>query len=321
MKAAIVFMTGRADPQLCKVVDAIAAQGRPGDDIALVVIDALAAWDEKRDIAALGLSDGRLRAGGHGLSSIVYSAPKPTIWQGQSRVTPREYWATANARNTAFALIPDGYDYVAFIDDRATPGPYWLAEIRRGASSRAAVIAGSYEKHEGVAGRADNPPRIARDHRLELYPAGKPSCGGGWLYGCTFALPLAWALEVNGFEEGCDGLTGEDYIFGLMLGNRGRRIDFSSKLYVVQDRTPGNESCKGSYGSTDKGISPNDKSHAALATFGKAKRTDPRFTPDLTELRALRAAGRPWPDPVWSIRDDAGRPLDWFDKQPICEMA
>ena len=85
------------------------------------------------------------------------------------------------------------------------------------------MLAGTYERIET---RGDV-SIITHDHRMDKHPRGHRNCGGGWLFGCTMALPLAWALEVNGFEEGCDSLTGEDYIFGLMLDNSGRRIELT----------------------------------------------------------------------------------------------
>jgi hypothetical protein len=151
--------------------------------------------------------------------------------------------------------------------------------------------------------------------------------GGGWLYGCTWAAPLEWLLQVNGFEEGCDSLTGEDYILGLMLAKSGRRIDMSMDMMVALDRTRGNAGVrngagafvstagKGGYAATDKGVSPKDKSHAAIDRFGSRTRTE--FTPDLRELRrrwheeGLGAATWPMPDP--NLRD-------WYDQEPITSM-
>jgi len=309
MHIALTFMTGRKDPHLEWVLAALDHQVLTGDDIELIVIDALA-----RPAAEIGF---RARPW---ISNLIESAPKPNVWQGAHRVTDREWWATANARNTAIALCPSDVDYMAFLDDRSTPGPRWLATVRRYYLNSDAVVVGSYDKIEGKldGGHIEHPKtplppgaKLSQDHRRGVCPKGKINCGGGWLYGCTFALPLEWAFQVNGFEEGCDGLTGEDYIFGLMLSNAGRRIDFAPDLYVLQDRTTGNESCKGSYACRDKGTSPNDKSHAALARFGKRRRTE--FTPDLRALRQDIAAGKPWPLP------DPNQ-CDWFDGELVRDM-
>jgi glycosyltransferase involved in cell wall biosynthesis len=300
MKITLIFMTGRADPKLEWVLGVLARDMDATDEIDLIVVDAL----DRTLVEILGAAP---LPSFPGYVSIFVTPPKPNVWQGKHRVTSCDWWATANARNTAIVLAH--HDYLVFIDDRGVPGPSWLSTIREGERERSGVLAGAYEKRETRGAITI----LTRDHRHEIKPSGLANCGGGWLYGCTFALPLAWALEVNGLEEGCDGLTGEDYIFGLMLGNAGHRIDFVPSLFVSQDRTVGNETCKGAYACRDKGASPRDKSHAALDRFGVRKRTE--FTPDLTELRARRERGDPWPIPNPAIDY-----RDWYDQELIRNM-
>ncbi len=289
MRASLVFMTGRRDPRLDWTLRSLSAQAQPGDDFELIVVDGLG-----RNPVDIGLISCL------SVTSVIATRPKPCVWQGPQRVTSRDWWATANARNTAIALA--SRDYLVFCDDRCWLGPEWLAQVRRGERERGSVLVGSYEKLED--------DKVTMDHRRQRYPAGLVSCGGGWLFGCTFALPLEWLLEVNGLEEGCDGLTGEDYILGLMLGNRGQRIDFEPRMFVRQERSMGTEH---GYAMTDKGTAPKDKSHAALDRFGKRDRTE--MTPDLRELRRRIAAGEGFPD----VDQDVDH-RDWFDGQMIRDM-
>lgn len=288
MKLTIAFITARSEPRLDWLLQGLAGQIVSGDQIEVLVIDGRARRSE--DLSGAPLPRGvRLRV----------ESPKPSPWQGAHRLTSRDWWAKSSAMNTAFVLCDT--EYIAFLDDCCRLGPRWLEVVRRGEQERKSVLAGTYEKVE--------PGRVVQDHRRGRSPEGKRDCGGGWLYGCTFALPLEWALDVNGAEEGCDGMGAEDYIFGHMLENKGYRIDFVPRMAVIQERRADGSS---SPRKTDKGISPNDKSHAALKRFGRRSRTE--FSPDLRGLReARRKPGFSWPLPDQDMRD-------WFDGQLVREM-
>jgi hypothetical protein len=294
MQLTIIFITGRPEPHLDWLLASLAPQVAPNDKIRVLAVDARGRTPEQ-----LGA-----RSPGSGDPPIRVVSPKPNPWQGEHRITSSDWWAKSSAMNTALVLCET--DYVAFVDDCCHLGPKWLEAVRRGESSRRSVLAGTYDKIEhGV---------ISPDHRRALAPSGRPNCGGGWLYGCTFALPLEWMLEVNGAEEGCDGMGTEDVILGFMLENNGHPIDFVLDLAVTQKRAeraaPGIPSIN--LRRTDKGPSPNDKSHAALARFRKRKRTE--FSPDLRALRAARAAHKlAWPMPDPNLRD-------WFDGELVREM-
>ena len=299
MRLTIAYITGRAEPRLDWVIDdLILRQMQRGDEIEIIVVDLRGRRSNELVTADIAEACG---------IAIRTTLPKPNIWQGSHRIMPVDWWAKSNAINTALVLCQT--EYIAFVDDRCSLSPEWLNVVREGERKRESVIAGAYEKIER--GQA------TQDHRLTHAPHGRNNCGGNWLYGCTFALPLEWALVVNGAEEGCDGMGGEDYIFGLMLANAGYRIDYAPAMKVTQKREEV-AAVPGGSGSiplrrTDKGVSPNDKSHAALSRFGSRKRAE--FTPDLRGLRYELAQGRgfPIPDPNYDYRD-------WYDNQPIREM-
>lgn len=279
MRLSVCYLTGRPEPRLDWVLQAIRRQRRRGELIELIVVDALER--SKRDLVPDAA----------GVDHVVVVPPKPNLWQGKHRVTSRDVWAKSQAANTALCLAR--HDYVVFLDDRCVPGDRWLATVRDGWKQREAVQAGAYERVFGDG-------RKEVDHRLERCPDGKVDCGGTWLYGCTFALPLEWALEVNGFEEGMDGLAQEDCVFGFNLANAGHRIDFVPSLFVSLHREP---STGHAYARMD-----GDKFQAALARFRTRKRTE--FTPNLRMLRKRIFAGEKFPIPDPDAKD-------WYDGRAI----
>ena len=93
MNLSIAYITGRADPHLEWVLQALARQRKPGDVIELIVVDALEhspeALVKDPSLVALAVQDLRV------------VAPKPNIWQGRHRVTAQDWWAKSSASNTA----------------------------------------------------------------------------------------------------------------------------------------------------------------------------------------------------------------------------
>lgn len=287
MKITIAYITAREEPHLEWLCDGIEQQAKSSDKIELIVVDALG-----RPATAIGYRPV------NGIKKLIETRPKPTIWQGEHRVTAHDFFANANARNTAIVLCST--DYICFLDDRCKLEPGWLEQVRRAEKKRESVICGPCDKHE------DRGPSI--DHRRQHAPQGKQDCGGGWCYGGNFGLPLKWLFEVNGCEEGCDPVGLEDCVLGHMLNNGGHRIDFVVEMAVQLDRCgfihPLN------FPRHDKGQAPHDKSNAICARFFPRKRTE--FTPDLKKLCKLIDKKKPLPIP-----DPNGDYRDWYDGSSI----
>lgn len=288
MKITISYITAREEPHLDWLLDGLEQQANAADEIELIVVDAFG-----RRVSQIGYRPIKT------IKKLVETRPKPTVWQGPHRITAHDFFANANARNTAITLCST--DYICFLDDRCKLDPGWLEQVRIGSRLRRSVICGPYDKHEDRG--------VAIDHRKEHAPKGKKDCGGGWLFGGNFSLPLDWALEVNGFEEGCDPVGLEDCVFGIMLSNIGKQVDFLIEMSVQQDRRGLVHPLH--FPRQDKGQEPLDKSHLMRSRFHGRKRTE--FTPDLKRLREQIKQGQPFPLPDPDSRD-------WYDGAPIKGM-
>lgn len=239
---------------------------------------------------------------------VLHVLPKPTIWQGSSRITSVDWWAASNSRNTGIALCET--EWVAFCDDRCVLAPGWLQAIRL-AMDKEYAVCGAYEKRKGMQvqdGRITIEGEVIGKDGRE--PSGTRGCGPGWWFGCTGALPLEWCLQVNGWpEDYADGLSFEDVLFGHLLDNNNFPIWYDASMKIIEDRSP--EFVGQTMRRTDKGVSPNDKSHKVLEIFRKLKTSGNSY--DLRALRKSVLEGNPFPAPTASH-------VDWYDQQPIKDM-
>lgn len=247
-------------------------------------------------------------------TNALHVNPKPTVWQGEGRLTKQDWWAAANARNTALCLCET--DWIAFLDDRCVIEPGWFEPVLQ-AQKDGYVVAGTYEKrhdmtayggfirHGGTITGRDSRAILQEEKKL---PNPMP-CGGEWLFGCNFALPLEWALEVNGVDEFCDGLSMEDCVFGIHLQNSGKPIKFDHRMKIIEDRTP--EKATNKMIRRDKGVSPKDKSHAMLERLRNLKKASHPL--DIRKIRDQALRGFGFPPAKWPTHD-------WWDNQPLGEM-
>lgn len=301
MSLTICYITAREKPCLEWFRDSIVPQ--IVEPIDLIIVDSHC---EKGDRFSFPLSP---------FNDVKWVYPKPTVWQGKHRLTKEEWWAASNARNTGICLCKT--DWIAFLDDRSVILPGYINSIREAMAGNYAVF-GAYQKrtglgvtdgvitHSGIVTGVDS-----REAYVMQYWSGQaPSkCPGEWSFGCNLALPLEWALQVNGYDETCDGLSMEDVIFGLQLQNNGFDLRYDYRMKIIEDRT-GSELGK-PMRREDKGVSPNDKSHALLEKLRGLKRAANPF--DIRQVREGALAGNPWPIPT-------GPTHDWYDSQPIAEF-
>jgi len=183
------------------------------------------------------------------------------------------------------------------------------------------VVAGSYEKRHGMTvengvikhGGTITGKDVREEYCEKFYnPHGmKPpyKADRAWAFGCALALPLEWCLAVNGWPEECDGLGGEDTMFGLMLSNNGFPMRYDTRMRMVEDRTPGETGPV--YRREDFGVSPLDYSHKVLAAFQTRRASTHGF--DIRALRKDILSGKQWPKP-W------GPTKHSWDNRPLSEL-
>jgi hypothetical protein len=248
----------------------------------------------------------------------THFTPKPCIWSGYSRITQQDWWSKSNSLNTA--IIGCETEWIAFLDDRSVILPGWLDGVAEAMEGGYAVC-GGYEKRTGMRVREGVIEHggiiTATDVRIQHMEsnglANPLPHSGEWCFGCNLALPLEWCLEVNGFDETCDGISGEDTMFGLMLHNNGFPIRFDKRMMMIEDRTP--DEIGPVMRRQDKGVSPNDKSHALLARLKGLKRAlNEPCGWDLRKVRADVRRNKPFPEPPQVEY------RDWYDGQLIKEF-
>lgn len=310
----IGYITSRPEPNIHWFFASLRRQMKPDDNVRIIVVDffsqACDDWTQS-DVNARQCDIFQAAEDYELMDNTSVVPPKPTVWQGPSRVTKINWWAMSNSRNTALCLCQT--PWVAFCDDRTVLAPTWLEAIERGMVGNYAV-AGAYKKHWGMrveGGVVTGYDKLdGVDHRLAL-ANGKPlKCAGSWLYGFA-AYPLEWGLQANGYEELLDGMSFEDVIFGLVLENNGRKFCYDPDMLAFQDRTPGQ--IGRAFRREDKGPvgTIHDKSHESLRRFATKKRAQHPW--DFVEIRKALQRGEGWP----SV--DKFPKTDWFDGTLIAD--
>ncbi len=226
MSVTIAYITHRAEPQFRWFIDGLAAQLDGDPTVEVLFVDGL--YDRPRAECVTELVAGRF--------AFRHLPAKPNPWNGPYRLCRHELWAAASARNTAIVCARG--EYLACVDDCSVLGPHWWDQVRLAARERW-VIAGAYQKHrdiEVVAGvlsdsRTDD---SGLDTRWSLAAGdGTVQIAGGQLYG-NCAAPRDLLVAVNGWDELCDPMGGEDYHLGIRLEWAGETIRYSRRMLTIE---------------------------------------------------------------------------------------
>lgn len=315
MKLTVAYLTFRLHPRFEWLAASLARElrelGAEPSILQVLVIDGRL-WQEgqRRRLELLDAAAGRIR--------FEHHPPKPTVWQGPHRLTKKDYFCAANTRNTALALARA--PHVAFVDDLSVLRPGWLKghldaaekEVLAGTTSKVKKLqvspAGEILAFEAF------PP--GRDSRLPFFAGPKMRCGGASLFGGTFSVPLAVALRVNGQDEICDSIGGEDYDFGVRLERAGAAIYFSRDVGTYEDEDGHHAEAPmirldKPYPGPEGPYSSNRLLYRLLKESARTWTLGNEF--DLRELREHVLAGGEFPVPKVPSRH-------WVDDQPLSEM-
>ena len=247
---------------------------------------------------------------------ITHVTPKPNVYQGPHRLTKEDFFAAANARNTGVCYAPDGW--IAFVDDLSVLLPTWFDAVEK-AIAGGYIGLGAYKKVRSLvveAGKVVSCDEFpgGTDTRLNYLTGETNSCGGDLAYGSSLIMPVEAVLTVNGYPEDLTGcLSFEDVLFGICLGNT-NKFSFRYCRNMMTYESEEDHYLEKPMKRIDKGISPRDKSHSALAIAKQSKYFPNSFGPEgLRGLRARILNGEPFPIPKTPDRD-------WFDGKLIAEM-
>lgn len=252
---------------------------------------------------------------------VHLSAPKPTVWQGKHRLTKKNYFAASNARNTAFCLAKNSY--VVCVDDVSVLMPGWLNNVLH-AVHHNYVVLGAYRKMNELDcdkfGKVTHGKMESQDCRWEQgSDDGIRPINGDQLFGCSFGCPLEEAMEVNGFDEICDGQGAEDYDFGIRLQRTGLKFFYNRNMLTYESEelhfAKGNEHFTRDSKMTTFGGQQIMSDHVLLNRVRseiQRKTTLAQYS-NLREIRRVLEKGENFPIP-------AEPAYDWRDGTALSEM-
>lgn len=312
----LAYITARKSPRFDWLFQSIIRNGGYENLSQILIVDRFAeaydSWSqddvEKRKKEVTYHAE---QAGAAIANAVHHVAPKPNVWSGKHRLTPRDWWSKPSDINTAYAYCKN--NFIALIDDRCVLAPTCMDAILQAKQEQYAVC-GTYRKHEGLVcekGVITNEGKIiGEDGRVALAQGSRRICPGTWMYGHAIALPLEWALSVNGCDESWCSVSMEDTHFGQMLENNLYPIYHDPRFGTWQDRT----SCDHDMKRSSKERWPHDtedKTHSLIKRIWNNKQSAHPI--NLREIREIALLGGPFTIPTEPI-------ADWFDGQELKEM-
>lgn len=226
---------------------------------------------------------------------VIQSQPKPNVYQGKERKTKTEMFSPSNARNTGI-LVSQG-NYLVFADDVSLLMPGWWFAVKQ-AAEKGMIVCGAYQKHFEMVVESGNlvssrSHQGGIDSRWNIGNNGFPvAITGQQLFGCSFGIPAKDIIDVNGFDEICDSIGGEDYQLGMRLNNAGKKIWYDRRMFTVESEELHNQPYL--MLRDDRVLSP-EAYRMRLAEFGVDKRhTTGNYDSSHMILDILLGLGQTW---------------------------
>jgi hypothetical protein len=198
----------------------------------LVIVDARLWYDDeasRRATVAAAVAD---------RFAFQHVPPKPCAVQGPSRLTSKDYFSAANARNSGIALVTQ--PYVMLVDDLSVMMPGSLTFLLQAAKEER-IVACAYRKVRDL--QEDGTARIEAagiDSRWNLGKDGEfVPIHGTQVYG-YLAAPLEAILQVNAFDELCNCTGMEDVQMGWRLSKAAHTIFYCRNIlfHESEDHAP-----------------------------------------------------------------------------------
>lgn len=320
----ICYITSRKTPRIQWFFDSLIRQ-LGTDPVKLVIVDR---WAEPRpDWTKTEANDritrllpAKLPATIH----LLWTSPKPTVWAGRYRLTTQDYFAASNARNTGLCLADDGW--IVYVDDLSILLPGWWEQVKL-AIAGGYVACGAFRKvNKLVVGETglvqsfeDHPAghdtRLAELVRRGQDPTQPFDHQGDWLYGASVAMPVQALLDINGWDENLDAISGEDYLCGMALSKLGLTLKYVPAMMTWESEEDHHVEppAKRIIKPYPEGHTYKDCSHAVLhQALAQTRIWNPNYQ-NMAETRAKVLSGEHFP--VIQVPEH-----HWVDGQPLREM-
>jgi len=318
MSPTISYITGRRNSRFSEwFLPGLARQVLPGEEVTVIKIDRFAeepsefVWRPPNSVPEMVVDppDDAPKI------TVHVHPPKPSVWYGPHKLVKQDWFAASSFRNTALCLTKT--THIAYCDDLSVPHPQWWQAAKEAACFPETTTCGLYQKVRDLVvedGKAVSftTPATGLDRRMKLTGSAiQGKADYTWMFGCSLVAPIEALLQAGGWPEMADGLSFEDCLLAVVLGNNGVQFRYDRRLFTYEDEAAHHE--EPPMIRRDKGVSPDDKSHAALRIARKSKEFHNYYEGGTRALREHVLAGNPFP--VIQCPQH-----DWYDGMLISEM-